>query len=463
MIEDRQQPVRASDFYTETVLPTLAERLDHAFPEFGWRRDARGWVATNEQHTHARLGVRAERVVAHGPAPRGFLVHGGEPMLWTAYLNGGTVPRGAGFVRAVRELAERAGVDPSPLERSQPRNRRADLLHDFFGFCRFELIGEEGGEARRYLERRGFPDEAIADSGLGVVPAPAKTRSLLERAGYRQEEIAKAGVLADSRWPGRLCGAWRDSYGRIGTLWARSLDNPAAADSRYLYLRGAGRTNLPPYGLADLLDRPPNSRREIVLVEGFFDLHQLRAREIPNVAALGGTSVRPQTFERLHGLGIETVTLCLDNDEAGRAATGRAIENAARARQSPELYAVDPARLAPAKDPDELVRQRGVAAWRDLLRARRCGIAWRAHELAAITADSPASERRAALARAGRWLGALPPRLALEQEDAIRLLAEQCGYSAEAVTRSLRARFWRIPEHGRQPNRSPVVDQALER
>ncbi len=146
--------------------------------------------------------MRAERVVAHGPAPRGFLVHGGEPMLWTAYLNGGSVPRGGDFVRAVRELAGRAGVDPSPLGRSQPRDRRADLLRDFFGLCRFQLVGESGAEARGYLERRGFPDDAIADSGLGVVPAPAKTRSLLERAGYRQEEIAHAGVLADSRWPG---------------------------------------------------------------------------------------------------------------------------------------------------------------------------------------------------------------------------------------------------------------------
>jgi DNA primase len=167
-------------------------------------------------------------------------------MLWTAYLNGGSVPRGADFVRAVRELAERTGVDPSPLERSQPHNRRADLLHDFFGFCRFELIGEEGSEARRYLERRGFPDEAIADSGLGVVPAPAKTRSLLERAGYRQEEIAKADVLADSPWPGRLCGAWRDSYGRIGTLWARSLDNPAAAERRRSDELAALRSRGPP-------------------------------------------------------------------------------------------------------------------------------------------------------------------------------------------------------------------------
>ena len=455
--------MRASDFYTETVLPTLAERLDQAFPEFGWRRDARGWVATDEQHTHARLGVRAERVVAHGRAPRGFLVHGGEAMLWTAYVNGGTVPRGADFMRAVRELAERAGVDPSPLERSQPRDRRADLLRDFFGFCRFELVGEGGAEARAYLESRGFPEDAIADSGLGVVPAPAKTRSLLERAGYRPEEIAKAGVLADSRWPGRLCGAWRDGYGRIGTVWARSLESEAAADSRYLYLRGASRTNLPPYGLSDLLDRPPDSRREIVLVEGFFDVHQLRAREIPNIAALGGTSVRPQTFERLHRLGIEAVTLCLDNDEAGRGATARAVENAARARQSPEVYVIDPERLAPANDPDELVRQRGVAAWRDLVKARRCGIAWRAHELVAVAPDSPVSERRAALTRAGQWLGRLPPRLALEQEDAIRVIAEQCGYSTEAVTRSLRARFWRAPERERQPDRFRVVEQALER
>ena len=36
------------DFYTEEVLPALAERLDNAFPEFGWRRDARGagWQQT---------------------------------------------------------------------------------------------------------------------------------------------------------------------------------------------------------------------------------------------------------------------------------------------------------------------------------------------------------------------------------------------------------------------------------
>jgi DNA primase len=443
------------------VLPVLAERLDRAFPEFGWRRDRNGWVATNEEHTHTHLGVRAERVVAHGPAPRGVLVHGGEPMLWTAYVSGGDVPRGADFIRAVRDLAERAGVDPSPLDRVEPRDRHSDLLKAFFDTCRLELMGEGGADARAYLDRRGFPQEAIPDSGLGLVPGSAKTTQFLERAGYRPAEIASAGILADSRWPGRLCGAWRDGYGRVGTFWARALDDPEATDTRYLYLRGASRTNLPPYGLSDVLGHPSPERREVVLVEGFLDVHQLRARGMMNVAALGGTSIRAQTFERLHRLGIEAVTLCLDNDEPGRAATARAIENASRARRSPEVYVIDPERLAPAKDPDELVRQRGMAAWHELLEGGTCGVAWRAHELAAVTPDSPVSERRAALARVGRWLGTLPPRLALEQEDAVRAVAELCGYSPEAAERAFRARYWSRPVERTQVARTPERTHGL--
>jgi DNA primase len=456
-------PVRAGDFYRQEVLPALAQRLDQAFPEFGWRHDPRGWTATNQQFTHAKLGVRADRVVAHGDAPSGFLVHGGEPVPWTAYLNNGSPPRGADFVRTVKELAERAGVDPAPLVHAQPRDRRADLLETFFQHCQHELGGERGNLACAYLEGRGLPPDAIPNSGLGVVPPAIQTGRLLEREGYQLSEIAAAAVLADKRWPGRLCGAWRNEHGRVGTLWARTLDDTNHDDSRYLYLKGASRTDLPPYGLADLLRRPPEARRELVLVEGLIDVHQLRAHGIDNVAALGGTAASPHTFEHLHGLGIETVTLCLDNDDAGRRATARAIENATRARQGPDIYVIDPARMSPAKDPDELIRQSGDAAWARLLDTRSCGITWRAHRLAAVSRDAPLTERRAALARAGRWLGTLPPRLALEQEDAVRLIAEQCGYSREAATRAFRARFWRAPEHDRQPDSCRIVEQALER
>jgi DNA primase len=451
-----QQQLSVTDFYTECVLPALADRLDQAFPEFGWRRDARGWIATNEAHTHARLGVRAERVVAHGPAPRGFLVHGGEATLWTAYVNGGTVPRGEEFVRVVKDLAARGGVDPAPIERAVPRDRRADLLQDFFELCQHELTSERGAEAQAYLEQRGFSADAIEGSGLGVVPAADRTREMLSHRNYSEADVAAAGILADSRWHGRLCGAWRNEYGRIGTLWARALDAETAAEVRYLYLRGASRTNLPPYGLSEVLVGPHDARRELVLVEGFIDFHQLRARGFENVVALGGTSTNQRMFERLSSLGVETVTLCLDNDDAGRAATARAVENAAHSRRSPTIYVVSPDRLGEAKDPDALIQGRGTDAWRGLLAASECGIGWRASQFVAqVDPDQPLARRREALSRAGRWLGTLPARLALEQEDAVRVVADRCGYTAEAVERAFRARYW-SPVRATEPSESSL-------
>lgn len=192
-----------------------------------------------------------------------------------------------------------------------------------------------------------------------------------------------------------------------------------------------------------MLAGPPLARRELVLVEGFFDFHQLRARGVENVAALGGLGIAPRTFERLAQLGVERVTLCLDRDEPGRAATARAVEQSGRARRSPAVFVVDPERLAPAEDPDVFVRERGIAAWPGLLQKSECGIAWRARELLeGVTPESAFEARRAALGRAGRWLGTLPARVALEQEDAVLSVSERCGYSAEAVTRSFRARYW---------------------
>ena len=447
------QPVRATEFYTETVLPALAERLDQAFPEFGWRRDPRGWVATNEEFTHTRLGVRPERVVAHGPAPRGFLIHGGEAMLWTAYLNGGAIPFGQQFIRTVEELAQRADVDPTPIHNAAPRDRKAELLETFFVACKRELVGDRGSNARSYLEGRGMPPDAIATAGIGLVPPAIATRRLLDLAGFHEAELAASGIFADSRWPGRLCGAWRTEHGRIGTLWTRTLESHTTADAKYLYLRGASRTNLPPYGLSDVLSGNADNRRDLVLVEGVLDLHQLRAHGINNVAALGGTAIAANTFERLQRLGIETVTLCLDNDDAGRTATARAVEQAARARRSPDIYVIDPDQLAPAKDPDELVRTRGPQAVHELMATRECGISWRASALLNVTRESPEHERRNALLRAGRWLGSLPPRLALEQEDAIGVSAECCGYSAEAAARTFRARFWTPAQPEQQTTR----------
>jgi DNA primase len=455
----QSQPSQQSlgDFYVEVVLPVLAGRLDTAFPEFGWKKDARGWVATNEEMTHRVLGVRAERVVAHGPAPRGFLVHGGEATLWTAYLNGGVVPRGDTFASVVQEIAARAGVDASPIDRSQPRDRTSDLLNDFFRLCRNELHGRAGDPARSYLEGRGFPVSAIDQVGLGVVPGELFSKNALEAAGHSELEIAQSGVIADGRWPGRLCGAWRDERGRIGTFWARSLRD-SDSSTRYLYLRGASRSNLPPYGLSEVLGLPPTERRELLLVEGLIDVHKLRSDGFPNVAAVGGARVQPDAVTRLRRLGFDSVVLAFDNDVPGREGTSKAVEAISRSNDAPALRVLEPALLAGSKDPDAFVRAHGIARFRTLVSQADCAISWRARELIRdITPQDQQRDRRAALARAGDWLGKLPARFALEQEDAVRAVADQCGYSRGAVERAFRARFWRAAPSATRSYRRELV------
>lgn len=438
-------------FYRGEVVPRLVLALDAAFPEFGWRRDARGWVATDREFTHARFGVRPDRVVAHGEAPAGFLIHGADAVPWTAYVNDGQMPRGERFAQVVRELAARVDVDTSPIDRAVPPDRRAEFLHDFFALCRRELAGARGTDARRYLEARGIPEDA--QEQLGRVPADGgRARRELESAGHAVEEIAAAGLFADRRWPGRIVGAWSDERSRIRTLWARQPDVGAPAASKYLYLRRASRTGLPPYGF-DVI--PSVERRRLVLVEGVLDVHHLQARGLTGICALGGTGATPGLFERLARAGVETVTLALDNDPAGIAAAHRAVRAATRADRSPELLVLDPSWLGESKDPDALLRTRGAEALQQLLDRATCGVTW--HALHLCREAGP--DRRRALERAGQWLGTLPPRLALQQEDALAAGAALTGYSREAVERAFRARFWAAerPDYDRPARQGPVM------
>lgn len=283
-----------ADFYEREVLPALVARLDETFPDFAWRRDPRGWHATNQDFTHTTLGVRADRVVCHGPAPRGFLIHGHGPILWTTYVNDGRPARGRDFLEAVRTLAERAGVDADLLGRpASPAERVTGLLNQAFAVSRVELASPRGASARDYLERRGIPSERLEDSALGLMPGFDRFRMSLIAAGFREDEIERSGLLSDSRWPGRIVGAWRDKSTQVVTLWARARDEGDA--DRYLYLRGAPRTGAIPYGLSDLLaSRSLAERAKITLVEGVMDVHVLRAHDVRSVAAIGGASTSIQ-------------------------------------------------------------------------------------------------------------------------------------------------------------------------
>jgi len=213
--------------------------------------------------------------------------------------------------------------------------------------------------------------------------------------------------------------------------------------------------------LWDVLRLPARERRELLLVEGLVDVHHLRAKGIGNIAAIGSAQIQPNTLARLAKHGIETVTLALDNDESGREALARAIDRTSRLAHAPALRVLHPGELGDAKDPDEHVRTHGADRLRELVRNAECGVTWRTFDrMRHLKADSPQRERRAALEDVGRWLGTLPPRLALEVEDAIWAAAERSGYDPIAVERAFHAKFWGAEPRRRE--REPALHPTRE-
>jgi len=181
-------------------------------------------------------------------------------------------------------------------------------------------------------------------------------------------------------------------------------------------------------------------------VEGLIDVNHLRSEGFLNVAAVGGARIQPGAVTKLRRLGIDSVVLAFDNDATGREGISRAVEAISRSEDAPALRVLDPGLFADSKDPDAFVQKHGIAGFRAFVDEAGCAITWRARELIrGVTPENDARERRAALARAGEWLGTLPARFALEQEDAVRHVADQCGYSRAAVERAFRARFWNQP------------------
>jgi DNA primase len=217
---------------------------------------------------------------------------------------------------------------------------------------------------------------------------------------------------------------------------------------------------LPPYGISEILRLPRPDRSEIVLLEGLMDVHQLRAQGFQNVASMGGARLQSAAIPRLSRLGLDSIVLAFDNDSAGRDGLSQTVHDLIETDVGLGLRVLEPRLLGPAKDPDEFVRAQGLGKFAELVDRAECAVTWRAAELVdGVSPRDAVTTRRAALARAGRWLGTLPPRLSLEQEDAIRRVADQCGYSSVAVERAFRARFWSESPASRDHGRRLVIER----
>jgi len=313
-----------------------------------------------------------------------------------------TEQRGLGFMDAVKELADAAGMDvPAPDPRAAKQAERAKTLRDVTeAAARWfsdELGGNDGAEARAYLQKRGISDQTRRRFGFGFAP---DSRGRLKQAlnAFPDAMLVEAGMLIkvddkDSydRFRGRLMIPIRDPRGRVIAFGGRIL---GAGEPKYLNspdtpLFDKGRTL---YNL-DLASPASRQTDRIIVAEGYMDVVALAQAGIADAVAPLGTALTEQQIQLLWRM-VPVPLLCFDGDAAGQKAAMRAAH-----RALPLLrpgYSLAFVTLPEGQDPDDVVTAGGSRAFEALLDQAEPLVdrLWN-HEVGALPLDTP--EQRAGL------------------------------------------------------------------
>ncbi len=277
------------------------------------------------------------------------------------------------FAESVEFLAKRWGV-PLPQTAARPEDHaraRLLLMNDAAtSFFRGQWSDPSRGKlARDYVSNRGVSAEVAERFGLGYAPDGWDALiNLLVARGFKPAELQTAGLAIPrkdgsgqyDRFRHRVIFPIRDVSRRVIAFGGRALGD---SEPKYLnspetpaYVKGE---NL--YGLDFARDA---IRREgfAILVEGYLDLIALHQAGFENAVASLGTALTPSQVKLLARYS-ERVVVSYDGDTAGINAAAKTLDLFLE-----RGFDVRVAELPQGKDPDDFVKQQGVAAYDALVR-----------------------------------------------------------------------------------------------
>jgi DNA primase len=370
--------------------------------------------------------------------------------------------RGLGFVDAVRELAQQAGmkVPEGPAEAVQATGRLKALTEllqrasDHYRQCL------KGGEvAIQYLKGRGLVGATAARFALGFSPDEWTGLAAVYES-YDDPQLVEAGlVIANEgkrydRFRGRVMFPIRNRRGWVIGFGARSLDGsePKYLNSPETPLFHKGREL---YGLFEAQEAIRRKRR-VIVCEGYLDVIQLAQAGFEETVAALGTAVTSHHVGELLRLS-EHVIFAFDGDAAGRKAARRALEAALPVLA--DTRRIDFLLLPEGEDPDSLVKAHGADAFAAEL-ARALPLSrWFIRSLSEGRDLGTAEGRAALLAEAKPLVTSMPAgglRLQLVHE-----LAEVARSAAAEVEDLFGIRPWRrLPAGPRAEGRRQSAETA---
>lgn len=251
------------------------------------------------------------------------------------------------FREALEMLADRAGIKLVSISRPKtqpgdPNDKQTLFQAVAWAEQQFQefLKNEPDAEpARRYLAERGISGESLRHFRLGY--APDRWSWLLDRARstmFSPQVLEAVGLAShgDSGrytdfFRGRVMFPVRDVQERPIAFGARILPEVAArleregkTQGKYINTRETPLFSKSENLYALNLARGPQTRENIVVVEGYTDVILAHQAGVTNVVAVLGTALNERHIRVLRRF-TDSITLVLDGDDAGQKRTNEIL------------------------------------------------------------------------------------------------------------------------------------------
>jgi DNA primase len=284
---------------------------------------------------------------------------------------------GLPFPEAVERLASMAGL---PLPRTSPEDERReerqrslfDVMELATKYFEQNLASNVGAQARGYLSDRAIVPGTCVEFRLGYATADRfGLKEFLGSKGVSVADMIETGLLIAGedipvpydRFRDRVIIPIHDQRGRVIGFGGRAL----RSDVQPKYLNSPETSIFHKGAVVFNFHRarePAHKAGSVVAVEGYMDAIAIYQAGIKSVVATMGTAFTEDQIAALWRLSSEPV-ICFDSDRAGVAAAHRSID-----RILPVLSVGKSFRfvfMLEEKDPDDLIRERGVEAFREVL------------------------------------------------------------------------------------------------
>ena len=328
-----------------------------AFPEFGFRQGSGGWCSTATTKIDGSTGREAGKVWIYSNNPGVIIDYRGEEKktFWDYFEEYQHVPRRDVLPR----LLELAGLELPVINRKKNDSKPLDGVHPAVlktahEYFQQQLWSDAGKATLAYLIQRGYDEDTIKSMKLGFIPSKTEIRDhLLFRnidTPYIDFLLRRISDTIPDTHPLAL-----PCYGKQGVLEGFifrlvdealivTTDNPP---TKYLNMTKLNRSD----GLLNF----QTGTDEIIIVEGVIDALLAQAKGLQNVVSLNGARVNSAQLDALKEANIKTITLCLDNDAAGKKAASAIVQKIMRSGHNFSVYIAGIP--APYIDVDDLLKQ----------------------------------------------------------------------------------------------------------